>query len=128
MQYHFIQTLMQKIISFHVLMLRPHGSHSQTSSIGGKLSDSINNEKRGNGTIDIEKFVSIYQHLRDFDLEGLNQLRRVVYLKWSARIAHIFHHSPFTFTTHHYMENRNLNYLLLYCAVQNSPKIKVTRN
>jgi hypothetical protein len=108
---------MQKILSFHILMhLLPHGADRETGSITGKLSGSTNNEKRGNGRIVNEKSISIYKHLRDYSFKGLNDFIRVLYLKWSATIEDMFHHSPFTLTTHDYKENRNLNYLLLYCA------------
>ncbi len=108
---------MQKILSFHIFKyLLPEGAHRETGLIAGKLTGSTNSEKRGNGRIATENSASIYQHFRDYSLEVLNQFIRVVYFKWCATIEDMFHHSPFTFTTHHYKENRNLNYLLLYCA------------
>lgn len=108
---------MQKILSFHIFKyLLPEGAHRQTGLIAGKLTPSTNSEKRGNGRIAIENSTSIYQHLRDYSLEGLTEFRRVVCLKCSVTFTHICHHLPFTFTGEHYVQNRILNYLSLYCA------------
>lgn len=115
---------MQKILSFHIFKyLLPQSVRRQTGLIAGKLFDSSINEKRGNGRMITEKSDS-YQHLRNYDCLGLNKFRRVVYLKWSARIEDMFCHSPFRFTTQHYMQNRNLNYLLLYCTNTELPEGK----
>lgn len=108
---------MQKILSFYIFKyLLLQSAHRQTGLIAGKLSDSTNNEKLDNGRMITENSASIYQRLGDYRLKGLNEFKRVVHLKWSARIEDMFYHSPFGSTTQHYMQNRNLNYLLLYCA------------
>lgn len=107
---------MQKILPFYILKhLLPQSADRQTGFIAGKLSGSTNNEKCGNDRM----ITSFYQHFADY---SLNEFRSVVYLKWSERIEKMFYHSPFAFTNQHYVQNKNLNYLLLYCANIRTPQ------